>query len=120
MPSFFINSFSIPPFLLPIYQAAGAAYGIPWQVLAAINEVETDYGRDLSVSSAGAEGWMQFLPSEWGQYGVDVNNRRLRGSLQPRRRDLRRRSLPQGTPAATPTFARRCSPTTTRRHTSNR
>jgi hypothetical protein len=74
VPSFFINSFSIPPFLLPIYQAAGAAYGIPWQVLAAINEVETDYGRDLSISSAGAEGWMQFLPSEWGQYGMDVND----------------------------------------------
>ncbi|MFZ1155904.1 MAG: lytic murein transglycosylase [Solirubrobacteraceae bacterium] len=74
VPSFFIDSFSIPPFLLPIYQAAGAAYGIPWQVLAAINEVETDYGRDLNVSSAGAEGWMQFLPTEWGQYGVDVNN----------------------------------------------
>jgi hypothetical protein len=74
VPSFFINSFSIPPFLLPIYQAAGAAYGIPWQVLAAINEVETDYGRDLNISSAGAEGWMQFLPSEWGQYGVDVND----------------------------------------------
>ncbi len=74
VPSFFIDSFSIPPFLLPIYQAAGAAYGIPWQVLAAINEVETDYGRDLSVSSAGAEGWMQFLPSTWNQFGVDVNN----------------------------------------------
>jgi hypothetical protein len=74
VPSFFIDSFSIPPFLLPIYQAAGAAYGIPWQVLAAINEVETDYGRDLNVSSAGAEGWMQFMPSTWGQYGVDVNN----------------------------------------------
>ncbi len=73
VPSFFIDSFSIPPFLLPIYQAAGAAYGIPWQVLAAINEVETDYGRDLSVSSAGAEGWMQFLPGTWAQYGVDVN-----------------------------------------------
>lgn len=74
VPSFFIDSFSIPPFLLPIYQAAGAAYGIPWQVLAAINEVETDYGRDLSLSSAGAEGWMQFLPAEWTQFGVDVNN----------------------------------------------
>ncbi|MGH2878828.1 MAG: lytic murein transglycosylase [Solirubrobacteraceae bacterium] len=73
VPSFFIDSFSIPPFLLPIYQAAGAAYGIPWQVLAAINEVETDYGRDLSVSSAGAEGWMQFMPSTWAQYGVDIN-----------------------------------------------
>jgi len=42
-------------------------------VLAAINEVETDYGRDLSISSAGAEGWMQFLPSSWAQYGVDAN-----------------------------------------------
>jgi murein DD-endopeptidase MepM/ murein hydrolase activator NlpD len=73
LPSFFIESFQVPPFLLPIFQAAGTAYGIPWQVLAGINEVETDYGRDLSVSSAGAEGWMQFLPSEWAQYGVDAN-----------------------------------------------
>ncbi|HEX4188012.1 MAG TPA: lytic murein transglycosylase [Solirubrobacteraceae bacterium] len=73
VPGFFIESFRIPPFLLPIYQAAGTANGIPWQVLAAINEVETDYGRDVSVSSAGAEGWMQFLPSSWSQYGVDAN-----------------------------------------------
>jgi murein DD-endopeptidase MepM/ murein hydrolase activator NlpD len=73
VPNFFIESFRIPPFLLPIYQAAGTAYGIPWQVLAAINEVETDYGRDLSISSAGAEGWMQFLPSSWALYGVDAN-----------------------------------------------
>jgi Transglycosylase SLT domain/Peptidase family M23 len=72
VPWFFIESFQIPPFLLPIYQAAGTAYGVPWPVLAAINEVETDYGRDLSVSSAGAEGWMQFLPSTWARYGVDA------------------------------------------------
>ena len=83
VPSFFINSFSIPPFLLPIYQAAGAAYGIPWQVLAAINEVETDYGRDLSLSSAGAEGWMQFLPVEWSQFGVDVNNDGFKDPYNP-------------------------------------
>jgi murein DD-endopeptidase MepM/ murein hydrolase activator NlpD len=73
IPGFFIEDFQIPPFLLPIFEAAGAAYGIPWQVLAAINEVETDYGRDLSVSSAGAEGWMQFLPSSWAEYAVDAN-----------------------------------------------
>ncbi|HSZ70158.1 MAG TPA: lytic murein transglycosylase [Solirubrobacteraceae bacterium] len=73
VPDFFIESFRVPPFLLPIYQAAGTTYGIPWQVLAAINEVETDYGRDLNVSSAGAEGWMQFLPSSWARYGVDAN-----------------------------------------------
>jgi murein DD-endopeptidase MepM/ murein hydrolase activator NlpD len=83
VPGFYIESFRIPPFLLPIFQAAGSAYGIPWQVLAAINEVETDYGRDLSVSSAGAEGWMQFLPSTWGQYGVDVNNNGFEDPYNP-------------------------------------
>ncbi len=83
VPNFFVESFQIPPFLLPIYQAAGTAYGIPWQVLAAINEVETDYGRDLSVSSAGAEGWMQFLPSSWAQYGVDANGDGYRDPYNP-------------------------------------
>jgi murein DD-endopeptidase MepM/ murein hydrolase activator NlpD len=83
VPSFFIESFQIPPFLMPIFQAAGTAYGVPWQVLAAINEVETDYGRDLSVSSAGAEGWMQFLPAEWAQYGVDANGDGYRDPYNP-------------------------------------
>jgi murein DD-endopeptidase MepM/ murein hydrolase activator NlpD len=73
VPNFFIDSFQIPPFLIPIYQAAGIEYQVPWQVLAAINEIETDYGRNLSVSSAGAVGWMQFLPSTWKQWGVDAN-----------------------------------------------
>lgn len=73
LPSLFLEAFDVPPFLLPIYQAAGIAYGVPWQVLAAINEVETDYGRDLNLSSAGAEGWMQFLPVEWKAWGVDAN-----------------------------------------------
>jgi murein DD-endopeptidase MepM/ murein hydrolase activator NlpD len=81
--SFFIESFQIPPFLLPIFQAAGTAYGIPWQMLAAINEVETDYGRDLSVSSAGAEGWMQFLPASWAQYGVDANGDGFKDPYNP-------------------------------------
>ncbi len=73
VPNFFIDSFRIPPFLLPIYQAAGIQYNVPWQVLAAINEIETDYGRNLSVSSAGAVGWMQFLPSTWKTWGIDAN-----------------------------------------------
>jgi Transglycosylase SLT domain/Peptidase family M23 len=73
VPNFFIDSFQIPPFLLPIYQAAGIMYDVPWQVLAAINEIETDYGRNLSVSTAGAVGWMQFLPSTWKRYAVDAN-----------------------------------------------
>ncbi len=49
-------------------------YGVPWQILAAINEIETNYGTDQSVSSAGAVGWMQFMPSTWLQYGVDALN----------------------------------------------
>ncbi len=73
VPNFFIESFQIPPFLLPIYQAAGIQYNVPWQVLAAINEIETDYGRNLSVSTAGAVGWMQFLPSTWKRWGIDAN-----------------------------------------------
>jgi hypothetical protein len=73
VPQFYVQSFHIPPFLLAIYQAAGAAYGIPWQTLAAINEVETDYGTDLDTSSAGAIGWMQFLPGTWKRFGVDAS-----------------------------------------------
>ena len=73
VPNFFIDRFRIPPFLLPIYQAAGIQYGVRWEVLAAINEIETDYGRNLNVSSAGALGWMQFMPATWKAYGVDAN-----------------------------------------------
>jgi cell wall-associated NlpC family hydrolase len=56
-----------------IWQAAGATYGIPWEVLAAINKVESDFGRNLGPSSAGAIGWMQFMPSTWARWGVDAN-----------------------------------------------
>lgn len=63
-----------PKFLIPIYKKAGAKYHIPWPVLAAINSIETDYGRDLKVSPAGAEGWMQFMPSTWARYGVAVDH----------------------------------------------
>ncbi|HLY36319.1 MAG TPA: lytic murein transglycosylase [Candidatus Limnocylindria bacterium] len=83
VPNFFIESFRIPPFLLPIYQAAGIEYDVPWQVLAAINEIETDYGRNLSVSSAGAVGWMQFLPSTWKRYGVDATGSGLADPYNP-------------------------------------
>ena len=73
VPNFVIRKFRVPIFLLPIYQAAGIEYGVRWEVLAAINEIETDYGRNLNVSSAGALGWMQFIPSSWRMYGTDAN-----------------------------------------------
>ena len=69
-----LDFYRIPLFLLPVYQAAAVQYGVPWQILAAINEVETDYGTDLSISTAGAVGWMQFMPQTWLMYGVDAND----------------------------------------------
>jgi hypothetical protein len=73
VPNFVIDSFEIPPFLLPIYQACGTEYGIPWEVLASINKIESGFGTNLNVSSAGAVGWMQFLPSSWEAFGLDAN-----------------------------------------------
>ena len=59
--------------LLGLWQGAGSAYGVPWQVLAAINKVESDFGRNMGPSSAGAVGWMQFMPGTWMAYGIDAN-----------------------------------------------
>jgi len=83
VPNFFIDKFRIPPFLLPIYQAAGMQYGVRWEILAAINEIETDYGRNLNISSAGALGWMQFMPPTWAAYGVDANRDGLKDPFNP-------------------------------------
>ncbi len=47
------------------YDEAQAATGVPWQYLAAIHFQETRMGRVVGVSSAGAVGPMQFLPSTW-------------------------------------------------------
>jgi len=59
--------------LLSLWQRYGTQYGVPWQVLAAINKVESNFGRNMGPSSAGAIGWMQFMPSTWERWGVDAN-----------------------------------------------
>ena len=59
--------------LVPVYQAAGLRWDVDWRVLAAINLVETDLGRNTRVSSAGALGWMQFMPATWRAYGTDAS-----------------------------------------------
>jgi murein DD-endopeptidase MepM/ murein hydrolase activator NlpD len=59
--------------LVALWQGAGSAYGIPWEVLASINKVESNFGRNMGPSSAGAVGWMQFMPSTWDRWGLDAN-----------------------------------------------
>jgi murein DD-endopeptidase MepM/ murein hydrolase activator NlpD len=56
-----------------LWVRAGATYGIPWQVLAAINKIESNFGGNMGPSSAGAVGWMQFMPSTWLRWGVDAD-----------------------------------------------
>jgi len=56
-----------------LWQRAGYAYGIPWNVLAAINKIESNFGQNMGPSSAGAIGWMQFMPSTWLRWGVDAD-----------------------------------------------
>ena len=59
--------------LLDVWKRAGEAYGVPWSVLAAINKVESNFGRNMGPSSAGAIGWMQFMPSTWLRWGTDAD-----------------------------------------------
>ncbi|MGH3049550.1 MAG: transglycosylase SLT domain-containing protein [Gaiellaceae bacterium] len=57
------------------YREAQAHTGIPWEYLAAINYVETHFGRLRQPSWVGAQGPMQFMPSTWASYGVgDVHD----------------------------------------------
>ena len=63
----------IPAAYLQAFEAAASTCpGLPWTVLAGIGRVETDFGADDQVSSAGAEGPMQFLPSTWAEWGIDA------------------------------------------------
>jgi murein DD-endopeptidase MepM/ murein hydrolase activator NlpD len=59
--------------LLSLWQNAGQSYGVPWNVLAAINKIESNFGRNMGPSSAGAIGWMQFMPSTWERWGTDAD-----------------------------------------------
>jgi membrane-bound lytic murein transglycosylase B len=51
------------------YAEAERRSGVPWRVLAAVNYVESDFGRLREASVAGAQGPMQFIPSTWASYG---------------------------------------------------
>ncbi len=59
--------------LLSFYRTAQRRFGVRWNVLAAVNLVETDFNRIRSSSSAGAQGPMQFMASTWRVYGLGGN-----------------------------------------------
>ena len=58
------------PELLSYYREAQRRFKVPWNVLAAVNFVETKFGKLRSASAAGAQGPMQFMPATWRLYGL--------------------------------------------------
>jgi membrane-bound lytic murein transglycosylase B len=52
------------------YAEAQRRFGVSWSLLAAVNFVESHFGRVRSASAAGAQGPMQFLPATWRRYGL--------------------------------------------------
>ena len=63
------------------YAAAQRRFGVGWHVLAAINFVETGFGRLRNESTAGARGPMQFMPATWRAYGLGGNIRDPRDAI---------------------------------------
>jgi membrane-bound lytic murein transglycosylase B len=59
--------------LLAHYREAQRRYKVPWTVLAAVNFVESKFGKLRSASAAGARGPMQFMPATWRRYGLGGN-----------------------------------------------
>jgi membrane-bound lytic murein transglycosylase B len=55
------------------YREAQARFRIRWQLLAAINFVESAFGKVRNTSTAGAQGPMQFEPATWRAYGLGGN-----------------------------------------------
>ena len=55
--------------LRALYAEAQRRSGVAWQVLAAVNYVESDFGRLREPSASGAQGPMQFMPATWASYG---------------------------------------------------
>ncbi|MBA2793730.1 MAG: lytic transglycosylase domain-containing protein [Thermoleophilaceae bacterium] len=67
--------------LLRLYRQAERRFGVSWELLAAVNLVETGFNKIRSNSTAGAQGPMQFIPSTWAAYGMGGNIRDPRDAI---------------------------------------
>jgi len=76
------------------YQSAQDRYGVHWSYLAAINYVESDFGRTNGPSSAGALGPMQFLPTTWLEVGQGGDIMSSRDSIPAAARYLLKSGAP--------------------------
>lgn len=66
----------VPSELQPLFAGASKAYGLGPAgpaILAGLTKVESDFGRNMGPSSAGAMGWTQFMPDTWKHFGVDAD-----------------------------------------------
>jgi membrane-bound lytic murein transglycosylase B len=74
----------VPADYFALYRAAAATCpGLPWTVVAAIGQVETGHGTNVAVSSAGAQGPMQFMPATFAAYAVDGDGDGRRDIMSP-------------------------------------
>ncbi len=67
--------------LLGYYREARRRFGVPVHVLAAVNLIESAFGRLRNTSTAGAQGPMQFIPSPWAAYGLGGDIRDPRDAI---------------------------------------
>jgi hypothetical protein len=75
-PAASLQTDEVPAELVPLFTGAAQRYDLGPRgpaVLAAVTKIESDFGRNLGPSTAGAMGWTQFMPATWRAYGVDAD-----------------------------------------------
>jgi hypothetical protein len=71
-----LSSEQVPADLATLFAVASSRYSLGVDgaaILAGLTKIESDFGRNLGPSSAGAVGWTQFMPSTWQRFGVDAD-----------------------------------------------
>jgi membrane-bound lytic murein transglycosylase B len=95
LPAWIIKAPAPATELRAAYDEAQKETGVQWQYLAAVNFVETKFGRIRGTSTAGAQGPMQFLPSTWKIYGKGGDINSDRDSIAAAARFLKAKGAPR-------------------------